>query len=450
MGVKHASLAKIIVQSNSGGTDSLEIRCQMPMMTARLYKRVLEQATNVSVDIPVPNPCSEDVTLLEYPLPTLASMIVVEPLEVEYAKLGAPVLKALAVNSYQEAAIFDLINKAYQDKLGYPPTEHAYYKKLKELKYRINTSALMCQQKHSSLDEEAHKQLADNHMYEAFDELYAHLNDIEVEDPDKVGSAIQHQLDKINAFYKATYDDQRERLRQVKQQTDDTMRSLALAEARRKEEEQALHMQKAQFQRPAPPTMQPPVQHPGRANALNSSAGFATQSGAHLSSVNRPIPQDIVPPRRAMPITPAGVPLNQSGRFATGLRVPTQSPTQVDPIVVKTHVSLRESIARAREHAAQLLVSETTPAPMPVVDYGVAPAAPAPEPQPGRREFLQRLKVMKAEHDAQADAEQQVVVPQQPQYQHPPVVAAPVDPKKQAFLDRFKRAEQVRYGEVAV
>ena len=440
-GVKHASLAKITVQSTDA--NSLEIHSQVPMMTAKLYKRVLELAADVSVDIPVPNTSSDEVTLLEYPLPTLAALINIEPLEVEFSKIPAPVLKNLTVNSYSDAPIFDLINKAYQDKNGHAPTEHAYYKKLKELKYRINTSALMCQQKHSSLDEEAHKQLADNHMYEAFDELYAHLNDIETEDPERVGSSIQHQLDKINAFYKACYDEQRERLRQVKQQTDETMRSLALHEARRKEEEQALHAQRAAQHRPPPPSTAVPALHPGRLRMISDAS--TGQTASTISSHGSLL--ETITPRRPIPITPAGVPLNVGGRFATGLRVPAK----VDPVVVvkQAPVSLRDSIARAREQAAQQLAAEVEPAPMPVVDYGNSASSHTPEPQPSRSEFLQRLKVMKAEHDAHAQA-QPVVVPQQPE-QNLQLHRAPVqDAKKTAFLERFKRAEQERFGEVLV
>ena len=426
VGVKHASLAKISVQPTD--PSGLEIKSQMPMMTAKLYKRVLELATNVSVDVPLPSANSDEVTLLEYPLPTLAALITIEPLEIEYSKIPPPVLRALSVNSYNDSAIFDLINKAYQDALGMQPTEHAFYKRLKELKYRINTSALMCQQKHSSLDEEAHKQLADNHMYEAFDELYAHLNEIEVEDPDKVASAIQHQLDKINAFYKHVYDEQRERLRQVKQQTDETMRALALQEARRREEEQAALVQRTRNAPVPPPSTAPPSLHPGRLKVIGESTGVS-------SAVQTPL----VRPN----------PLSELRRAPQPVRPLSTVAAKVDPVVVKqapsVHLSLRDSVARAREQAAQLLASEIEPAPMPVVDYGHPAPAPPADPQPSRHEFLQRMKVLKTDREREAKAQPVVV------NQHAVLVVVPVEEKKRsAFLERFKRAEQERYGDVVV
>jgi hypothetical protein len=409
------------------------------MMTARLYKRVLEQAVDVSVDIPVPSlEQKEDVTLLEYQLPTLAALFVVEPLEVEYSKVPAAVLKALSVNSYTDAPIFELINNAYKDKMGHPPTEHAYF---------------MCQNKHNSMDEEAHKRLVDNHMYEAFDSLLCHLAEMETEDPEQVAQSIQHQIDKINGFYKQVSDEQRERLRSMKQQTDEAVRAMALQEARRKDEENAHMNQRAAQMRPPPNPTAPPSLHPGK-NTFGRL--FKSETGTSVVQTSgttlRPIID--IAPRRDVPITPGNVPINQlSGTTVTGLNrggtVLNSNSNPNNPTLVKknpVHLSLRDAIANAREHAATTLAAELEEAPMPVVDYGVPPPAPPAEPQPSRQEFLERMKRMQAERKAQAPpAIQPDPVQQQPQ-NHAPVLSA----GKQAFLNKFKEREQARYSEMAV
>jgi len=432
--VNHAFLVKLSVQSNDGQT--MDVHSQIPLMTPRLYRRVLQEAKDVSVDIPVPSPSSqsnsEDITLLEYPLTTLASLFVIEPLDVEYSTLPPPVLKALRVDSYHEAPIFDLINRAYQDKVGHAPHDHPYFEKLKEMKYRISSTKTLCQAKHNSFDEEAMKQLTDNHMFDVFDNLYRHLAEMETEDPEHVGLAIQNQIDKVNAFYKKVYDEQRERLRSMKQQMDESIRALALQDARQKDEQRAQLNQRLVNQRKHVNTIPTPVPIP----VPTAQSRMMTPSNSHHSSSAVPISSN------------ATTQLLQSLPRGAGRVVQNQTSSNVEPSVIKkvttTPVSLRDAFSSIRQSVAEKQALELEPAPIPVVEPVVETVAPPPT----RQEFLERMKRMQAERKAQAPP---AVVPDtvhhQPEQNH---VAVVVDPKKQAFLTKFKERQEARYSAILV
>jgi len=433
-GVNHASLVQITIQTNDGQT--LDVYSQMPMTTAGLYKRVLEEAKDVSVDIPVPTPnvsIEDNIAVLEYTLPTLASMFVIKPLDVEYSKLTPAVIQALHVNSYHEAPVFELINRAYTEKMGHEPHKHLYFKKLNDTKFHINSNRLVCMNKQNSFDEESMRTLTDNNMLEVFDYLYRQLAEMEFEDPDRVCDAIRHQVDKVNMFYKQVYDEQRERLRTAKQQTDELMRAVSLQIEREKDEQRAQLNQRARFAPPPPPSTSSPALHPGKGSLMNR---MMNNSNAHQSSTSVPVQN------------PHTAQLLQSLPRTTGRLNGLLHPVQQDPVVIKKSApaSLKDRINAIRQSASEQLVAELEPAPLPIVDCGVTP----PTPTNSRSEFLQRMKRMQAEREPPvvsqhvADESQQHH-PIQSRSQPPEPV---VNPRKQAFLNKFKEREQARLEKV--